>query len=208
VGDVRQSGLAREPYPTVYFPYTQRPFRIRYGASVVVEAANGDAAALTPALRDRLRAADPDVPVRIRTLASVVRASLGERRFVMLVLGGFSLTALILAGVGIFGVVSYSVARRTREMGIRLALGADPGGVLRLVMAAAMRMVAAGLVAGVVGALAFTRIMRSLLYQVSPSDPWALAAATLLLGGAALLASWLPARAGTRVDPMVTMRAE
>ena len=208
VGDVRQSGLAREPYPTVYFPYTQRPFRIRYSASVVVEAANGDAAALTSALRDRLRAADPDVPVRIRTLAGVVRASLGERRFVMMVLGGFSLTALILAGVGIFGVVSYSVARRTREMGIRVALGADPGGVLRLVMSAAMRMVAAGLVVGVVGALVLTRIMRSLLYQVSPSDPVAMVAAASLLAAAALLASWIPARVGTRVDPMITMRAE
>jgi len=208
VGDVRQGSLGREPYPTVYFPYTQRPFRVRYGASVVVEAANGDAAGLTSALRDRLRAADPDVPVRIGSLGGLVRASLGERRFVMLVLGGFSLTALILAGVGIFGVVSYSVARRTREMGIRVALGADPGGVVRLVMAAAMRMVMAGLIVGVVGALVVTRIMRSLLYQVSPTDPWALGAATLLLGGAALLASWLPARAGTRVDPMITMRAE
>jgi len=208
VGDVRQRSLTREPYPTVYFPYRQRPFRTRYSASVVVEAANGDAPALTAALRDRLRKADPDVPVRIRTLSGVVRASLGERRFVMMVLGGFSLTALILAGVGIFGVVSYSVARRTREMGIRMALGADPDGVLRLVMSAAMRMVVAGLVVGVMGALVLTRVMRSLLYQVSPTDPVALATAALLLAGAALLASWLPARAGTRVDPMITMRAE
>jgi len=208
VGDVRSAGLTRETYPTVYFSYRQRPFRIRYGASLVVEAANGDAAALTPALRDRLRAADPDVPVRIRTLQSVVRASLGERRFVMWVLGGFSLTALVLAAVGIFGVVSYSVARRTREMGIRMALGADPGGVLRMVMSAAMGMVVLGLVLGVAGALTLTRVMRSLLYEVSPTDPLALAASTLLLAGAALLASWLPARAGTRVDPMITMRTE
>jgi predicted permease len=208
VDDVRHAGLTRETYPTVYFPFTQRPMRLRYAATVVVEAASGDAAALIAALRDRLRAADPDVPVRIRTMEGVVRASVGERRFLMMVLGGFSFTALILAGVGIFGVVSYSVARRTREMGIRMALGADPGGVLRLVMLAAMRMVALGLVVGVIGAVAFTRVMRSLLYEVSPTDPLALAGSTLLLAGAALMASWLPARAGTRVDPMITMRAE
>jgi predicted permease len=208
VGDVRHQGLARETYPTVYFPYTQRPYRIRYASAVVVEASNGDAAGLTAALRDRLRTADPDVPVRIRTLASVVRASVGERRFVMWVLGGFSLTALILSGVGIFGVVSYTVARRTREMGIRMALGADPGGVLRLVMSAAMRMVVLGLLVGIVGVFALTRVMRSLLYEVSPTDPMALAVSTFLLAGAALLASWLPARAGTRVDPMITMRSE
>ncbi len=208
VGNVRSLGLTREAYPTVYFAYRQRPFRLRYESNVVVEAANGDAAGLTAALRERLRVADPDVPVRIRTLASAVSESVGERRFVMWVLGGFSLTALILAAVGIFGVVSYSVARRTREMGIRMALGADPGRVLRLVMSAAMRMVVVGLIVGVGGALALTRVMRSLLYGVSPTDPLALVGATLLLGGAALLASWLPARAGTRVDPMITMRTE
>ena len=208
VGNVRSQGLTREAYPTVYFAYRQRPFRLRYEGNVVVEAANGDAAGLTAALRERLRVADPDVPVRIRTLASAVSESVGERRFVMWVLGGFSLTALILAAVGIFGVVSYSVARRTREMGIRMALGADPGRVLRLVMSAAMRMVVVGLIVGVGGALALTRVMRSLLYGVSPTDPLALVGATLLLGGAALLASWLPARAGTRVDPMITMRTE
>lgn len=207
VGDVRHD-LTRGAYPTVYFPYTQRPFRLQATGSVLVEAAGGDPAGLTPALRDRLRSADPDVPVRIRPLPETMRASVGERRFVMLVLGGFSLIALILAGVGIFGVVSYTVARRTREMGIRMALGADRGGVLRLVMGAAFRLVAGGLVLGILASLAFTRVLRSLLFQTSPTDPLALSAAVLVLGAAALLASWLPARAATRVDPMVTMRAE
>ncbi len=208
VGDVRSRDLTRDVYPTLYFPYTQRPFRLAYEANLVVEASNGDAAALTPVLRERLQAADPDVPVRIRTLASYVSESLGARRFVMVVLGGFSLVALILAGVGIFGVVSYSVARRTREMGIRMALGADAGGVLRMVMFASMRMVLGGVVFGVLAAVVTTRVMRSLLYQVSPTDPVALAAAAAVLTGTALLASWIPARAGTRVDPMVTMRSE
>jgi ABC-type antimicrobial peptide transport system permease subunit len=208
VEDVRSHDLTRAPYPTVYFPYAQRPMRLRYTASVVVEAADGRAADLVPALRDRLRAADPDVPVRVGTLAGAVRGSLGTRRFTMVVLGGFSLVALILAGVGIFGVVSYSVARRTREMGIRVALGADPRGVVRMVMAASLRLVLGGLVLGVAGSLLLARVMRSLLYQVSPTDPVSLAGAAATLLAAALLASWIPARAGTRVDPMVTMRAE
>jgi len=208
VGDVRHRDLTREAYPTVYFPHTQRPFRLQYTATVVVEASSGDAAALTSMLRDRLRAAEPDVPVRIRPLASFVSESVGERRFVMLVLGGFSLVALVLAAVGIFGVVSYSVARRRREMGIRMALGADPGSVLRLVMGASMRMIAGGLVVGLAGAMAATRALQSFLFEVSPTDPLSLAAAAALLAGAGLLASWLPARAGTRVDPMVTMRSD
>lgn len=208
VDDVRSRDLTRAPYPTVYFSYAQRPFRLRYSASVVVEASDGSAANLIPALRDRLRAADSDVPVRIRTLDSYVRDSLGTRRFTMVVLGGFSLVALILAAVGIFGVVSYSVARRTREMGIRMALGADPGGVLRMMIKASLQMVLGGLVLGLIGSLVVTRLMRSFLYEVSPTDPVSLAGAATALLAAALLASWLPARAGTRVDPMITMRSE
>lgn len=208
VGDVRYRGLTREPVPTVYFPYSQRPFRLEYGARVVVESASGDARPLVPVLRDVLGAADSDVPIRIRTLKDVVRASLGERRFVLSVLGGFGLTALVLAVVGIFGVVSYDVARRTREMGIRLALGAEASGVRGMVVLGAMRMVSLGLVLGIVGAFALTRTMRAFLYEVSPTDPTAVAAGVVILVAAALLGSWLPARAGTHVDPMVTMRSE
>ncbi|HKJ02880.1 MAG TPA: ABC transporter permease, partial [Longimicrobiales bacterium] len=208
VGDIRHRDVGREPYPTVYFPYTQRPFRIQYSANLVVEAAAGDPAALVPALRDAIQAADPDVPVRLNSLAEAVRTSVGERRFLMFVMGGFSVLALVLATVGIFGVVSYSVGRRTREIGIRVALGAAPESVRGMVIRAAMNMVVGGLLVGVVAALALTRAMRSLLYAISPTDPVALVGAVLALSAAALLASWLPARASTRVDPMVTMRAE
>lgn len=208
VGDVRFRDLARDPTPTIYFPYTQRPFRIVHGARVVVESSSGDPGVLVPSLRRALRAADPDVPVRIRPLEETVRESVGEQRFVMGVLGGFSLTALILAAVGIFGVVSYDVTRRTREMGIRLALGAAPGGVRRMVVRGAMGTVAMGLLAGTVGALLLSRALRSLLYEVSPADPLALAGALALLAVAAFLASWIPARQGTRVDPMVSMQSE
>ena len=126
----------------------------------------------------------------------------------MMILGGFSLIALILAGVGIYGVVSFTVAQRTREMGIRLALGADPGSVLRLVMGEALRMVALGFALGVPGALILSRMMASLLYEVSPWDVPTLVVVPLGLLATALLASWIPARGGTRVDPMVAIRAE
>ena len=208
VGDIRHRDVGREAYPTVYFPYTQRPFRTQYGASLVVEAATGDPNALVPALRDVLHAADPDVPIRTTALGSAVRSSLGERRFLMFVMGGFSVLALVLATVGIFGVVSYSVGRRTREIGIRVALGAAPESVVRMVVWAAMTMVTGGLLVGLVAALVLTRAMRSFLYEVSPTDPTTVGTALAALFGAALLASWLPARSGTRVDPMLTMKSE
>jgi ABC-type antimicrobial peptide transport system permease subunit len=126
----------------------------------------------------------------------------------MLVLGGFSLMAMILAGVGIYGVVAYTVAQRTREMGIRLALGANPGSVLRLVMGEALRMVALGFALGVPGALIISRMMGSLLYNVSPWDATTLAVVPLVLLATALLAAWIPARSGTRVDPVRAMRRE
>jgi predicted permease len=208
VGDVRHRDLTRDVYPTVYFSPLQRPFRLRFSASVVVEAADGEPAALAPVLGDRLRRADPDVPVRIQTMASLVGETLGERRFVMFVLGGFSLVAAILAAVGIFGVVSYAVVQRTREMGIRMALGAVPASVMYMVMGASLRIIGAGLIVGLGGALLATRTLQAMLYEVSPTDPAALLAAVALLAGIGFVATWLPARAATRVDPMVTMRSE
>lgn len=206
VGDVRFRDLSREPIPTVYFSYLQRPFRILFGASVVVEAENGDPAGLASGVRATLRRMDPDVPVRQGTLARRVAQSLAERRFVMLLLAGFAVTALTLAAVGIYGVVSYTVAQRAREVGIRLALGADPGSVRGLVVRRAMTMVVGGLLAGIVGTLVVTRLMTSLLYGVTPADPVTLASVSVLLGFTGWLSCWWPARSGTRVDPVVTMK--
>lgn len=208
VGDVRVRDVAAEPYPTVYFPHAQRPFRLQYSAQIVAEASNGDAAAVAGVLRETIQRVEPDVPVRIVLQQEVVDDALASRRFMMLLLGGFSVVGLLLAGVGIYGVVAYSVARRTREMGIRVALGADPGSVGRMVVRSSMTLVAGGIVVGVVGAVAATRLLRSFLYEVAPGDPITLVGVTLILVGTALLASWLPARTGTRTDPMITMRAE
>ncbi len=126
----------------------------------------------------------------------------------MMLLAGFSILALTLAVVGIYGVVSYSVATRTREMGIRLALGAERAGVIQLVVRSAMGMVVVGLVMGGTAAYFAGRLLEEMLYQVEPGDPATLAGAVVALGLAGLLASWIPAWSGTRVDPMITMRAE
>ena len=208
VGDVQFRSLDATTGPVVYFPHSQRPFRLQRGASVVVESAQGDAARLTSAVRATLQRLDSDVPIRIRTQESVVMDSVASRRFVMMLLGAFSVIALILAAVGIYGVVSYSVARRKREMGIRLALGADAGSVRSMVVKASMQMVFGGLVFGVSAAYGLTRVMSGLLYEVSPTDPVTMALVVAILAGMGFLASWLPARSGTRVDPMVTMRME
>ena len=126
----------------------------------------------------------------------------------MLVLGTFAALPLVLAAVGIYGVVSYSVAQRNREIGIRMALGAAPASVLAMTLRRSLVAVVIGMAVGTLGALALTRVMRNLLYKVSPGDPLSLAAVVLVLSGIALLASYVPARRGTRVDPLITMRAE
>jgi predicted permease len=208
VGDARFESLGEEPTPTVFFPYSQRPSRLVFGGTLLVESANGDAGAVGPLLRETIQRRDSDVPISLTTQEAIVAGSVAPREFTMLLLAGFSLVALLLAVVGIYGVVSYSVAQRTREMGIRLALGADPGGVVGLVMRGSMRMVLFGLAVGVGGALLTGRVMQGMLYGIAPTDPIAIVSGVLILGGAALVASWVPARLGTRVDPMVTMRSE
>jgi predicted permease len=208
VADVRYRGLDVESGPTVYFPHSQRPFRLQWGASVVAESSVGEADGVAGGLRETIRRLDPDIPLRLETMRSRVLESIAERGLVMALFGAFALLALVLATVGIYGVVSYSVARRTREMGIRVALGADTGSVLGMVVGASMRMVLVGLVVGLVAALGLTRLLEGMLYEVSPTDPLTLLAVLIALALSGVLASWVPARAGTRVDPMVTMRAE
>jgi len=208
VGDVRYHTLTREPEPTVYWSYRQRPFRIQYGATLFVESSGGDPALVASAMRSEIRAEDPDLAVRLDYLSDLVTASVAERRFVLLVLGGFALLGLVLAAVGIYGVVSYAVARRTREMGIRLALGAAPGDVRRLVLGGGLRPVGLGLVIGVVAALGLTRVMQGMLFDIRPTDPLTFAAVVALLLATGWLASLVPALRSTRVDPMITMRAE
>jgi predicted permease len=208
VGDVRYRDLTRAGEPTVYWSYRQRPFRIRFNAWLVAESAAGDPSLVAWGLREAVREADPDVAVRMSYLSDLVADSVGERRFVLLILVAFAALALTLSAVGIYGVVSYAAARRTREMAIRLALGAAPVSVRGLVLREGLRPVVIGLMLGVGGGLALSRVMHGLLYEVRPADPPTFAAAVLGLFLTACLASWIPAVRGTRVDPMITMRSE
>jgi ABC-type antimicrobial peptide transport system permease subunit len=159
-------------------------------------------------LRLALQEADPDIAPRIRFMRDMVLEAVGERRFTLLVMSGFAGIGLLLAALGIFGVVSYAVAQRTREMGIRLALGASGGSVRGMVLRGAMVPVVLGLAAGVVGAWSLSRIMAGLLYQVTPGDPLTFFGTSTLLLGTGLLASWIPTMRGTRIDPVVALREE
>ena len=170
--------------------------------------ATGADAAAVQVVRELMTEWDPDVPLTISSLEATVSSSLADRRFVLVILGIFSAVALALAAVGIYGVVSYHVARRTREMGIRLALGAPPSRVRGSVMRGAMVMVGGGLVVGVGLALLAGRWVESMLFGVRANDPITLGVVLLTLLATAFVAAFIPARRSTRIDPMITMRAE
>ena len=168
-----------------------------------------DAAALAAPIVRAVRDIDRNMPVSdVQTMSKVVDDATADARFYLVLLGAFAAVAVVLAAVGIYGVMSYSVARRTHEIGIRIALGAEPSSVLALVVGSGMRLTAAGTVAGVVGALALTRLMGGLLYGVRPNDPATLVVVTLALCAIALVASYVPARRATRVDPLEALRSD
>jgi putative ABC transport system permease protein len=206
VGDVHHRSLTLPPAPETYVPLHQRPTR---GYSVVIVAQSRTTPeALESRTREVVSLTAADVVPRYSTLAERVSASQTDRRFTTLILSAFALISLVLAGVGIYGVVSYTAAQRTREMGIRLALGAEPRQVRRLVQNGAMTQVGTGLLFGIMAALAATQLMRSLLYEVGTADPTAFGAAAGLLVAVAWLASWLPAWRAARLDPVLTIRTE
>ena len=204
-GDVKHSGLMASAYPHLYMPARQQPERVPQMYLAVRTSA--DAPETAKALRAVVRALDPSVPVfAVRTMPEILAASLNSQRLTNILLGSFAGMALLLAAVGIYGVMSLSVAGGTQEFGIRMALGAQRADVFRLVLGQGMAIAAAGVGAGVLVALGLARSLRTLLFEVSPADPATFAAVTLVLGAAALAACYLPARRATRVDAMVALR--
>jgi len=205
VGNIHHEGLSQETEAEFYVPYFQSP-----GDSVqlaVRSAADPDS--IVSAVRAQIRDVDPDQPLyHVATLQQVLSESLAPRRFNMLLLGIFAGIALPLATVGIYGVMAFSVTQRTHEIGIRMALGAQKGDVLRMVVGQGLKLALIGVAIGIAGALALTRFLSSLLYGVKPTDPLTFVAVSLILTAVALLASYMPARRATKVDPMVALRYE
>jgi predicted permease len=191
-----------------YFSQLQNPSDIQRYLTLVVRTA-GDPVALTGAIQAAVASLDRDLPVAdVLTMQQVVDRAVWQPRFSTTMLGAFAALALVLAAIGIYGVMSYDVGRRTPEIGIRMALGARPVDVLRSVLTEGAKLTAAGTAAGLAGALLLTRYLRTLLYEVSPNDPLVLAGAAALLGLVAMAAVWMPARRATKVHPVQALRNE
>ncbi len=205
VGDVLHEGLNRQAYPQIYIPFEQSPVR----SMVLAVRTAGDPMATVPVVRRAIAGLDPDLPLAdVSTLEERKAVSLARPRVNAAVLGGFALAALVLAAVGIYGVVAYGVVQRTRELGIRMALGAGGSTLLRMVIRQGMMPVLGGMVFGLAGALAGGRLLRGLLFGVGSGDPTILALVTGFLVAVALAAMYLPARRASRSDPMIALRVD
>jgi len=205
VGDVRQERLDERPQPQVYFAYRQDPNGF---ATLVVRTAS-DPMQYVPVVRDAVWSLDKEQPMwKIRSMEHLMQGEIGERRYLAYLLSLYAVLATFLAAVGIYGVLNYAVNLRTREIGVRIALGAQPTDTLRMIVGDGMRKVGLGIALGLACILILARSLSRFLYDVAPTDPAALAAGVAVLGLAGLLACWIPARRATRVDPMKTLRTE
>jgi putative ABC transport system permease protein len=209
VADAKNDGLEKPAGTELYLPLQQTAGRRGLWGQNVVLRAPGNPAALVSAVRRELAAIDPALPItRIRPMEEVLAAARSRPQFLTLLLTAFAGVALVLAAVGIYGVISYSVARRAKEIGLRMALGAQRGNVLGLILGGGLRLTVAGLLFGLTGALALTRFLSTLLFGVTPTDPVTFASVSLLLAVVAVVATYSPARRASRVDPMVALRNE
>lgn len=206
VGDVRQRGLEREPMPECYMPYLQHGFN---GATLsLVVRTVGDPAALEQTLRRLAHQMNPDAPMKFTTMEALLSEGVAAPRFRTFLFVVFAGLALCLAIAGVYGVMAYTVGQRSKEFGLRIALGASTGSVVRLVLGQGLALTGIGLALGLAASTAGTRLLKSMLFEVQPNDPPTFAAVAILLTVVALLACYIPARRTTRVDPMVALRDE
>jgi predicted permease len=207
VADIRQMGLDGEVQPMIYVPFQQERSDLVRFVSFVARTATP--ASVAEGIRAEIRRLAPDLPIQSTvTMDEAVAASVAQPRFRTLLLGLFAMAATLIAMCGIYGLMDYAVTQRRREIGVRMALGAERRDVLRLVLARALRIVVVGLIVGLAGAAAVTRVLQTFLFGVTPTDPLAFTIVTLLLMAVGLMAAWLPARRATRIDPCVALRAE
>jgi putative ABC transport system permease protein len=205
VADVRDETLDQAPTPTVYYPHAH----LAYNRMIIVVRSASNPLALTKAIRGVIRSLDPAQPIAdVQPMTEVIAYTYSRQRFSTLLLAGFSAASLLLAGVGVYGILTYSVSERTRELGVRIAVGATPGRIMSLIIRAAADPVFAGLVAGMAGAFALTGLLQSLLFNVSPRDPLTFAVIPVILAIVALVSVYLPARRASRLDPIASLRAE
>jgi hypothetical protein len=209
VADIRQRGLDQDLKPMIYAPFQQErasPFLLRFVSFVV---RTTTPASVVDGIRAEIRRAEPDLPIAgTLTMDEAVAASVAAPRFRTLLLGLFATTALLIASCGLYGLMAYAVAQRRREIGVRMALGGTRRDVLHLVLARALRIVAAGLIAGLAGAAAVTRVLQTFLFGVTPTDPLVFTLVPLLLLAVGLTAAWLPARRAARIDPWAVLRGD
>jgi predicted permease len=205
VRDIKGSSLEADVRPTVYVPHAQLPT----DGLTLLARTDGDPAALANAVARVVHGLDPEVPVsNVRTLADVVGATIARPRAVSVLVGAFALVALVLAAVGVYGVMAYVVVERTQEIGVRMALGASAAAVFRLVLGQALQLVAIGIGTGLLAAAALTRVLGGLLFETGPLDPWTFAATTAVLASVATVASYVPARRGMRTAPVEALRTK
>jgi len=205
VGDVKHKALWNPPDPECYIPYEQ----VAIGQMYVVVRTDGDPASLLPAIREQVKSLDTELPVYApKTMEDYVSASVASRKFISILCGVFAATGLLLAVIGLFGVMSYTVSQRTHELGVRAAIGAEKRDILRLILNQGMAMTLAGIVLGLIGTLGISRVLKSELFGVTATDPLTFVGVALLLAFVALAACYLPALRAARVDPMVALRYE
>jgi putative ABC transport system permease protein len=209
VSDVKLNALSDADTPSVYTPLAQAPVTVMLSTMTFVVRTDADLRRVEPVFRSAVHTADPDLPInRMAPVDRLIALSVAEPRFRSVLFGVFAAVALVLVITGLLGVLTYSVTRRTKEIGIRVALGAAPGAVARMVVRQGLAVTTAGLVAGLAGALALTQLMRGLLFEIEPTDPGIFMLVTTALVFVALAVSYVPARRAARVDPIVALDHE